>query len=224
MTDFLAIFDVDGTLIDSQAIIHASMTHAFETVEMPPPARETVLRMVGLSLPRIVEALAPGAPEAVQDRILSAYRLRFAEAMSVDTPPPTYPGVEAGIARLQAAGIALGLATGKSRRGVKRLIGHMAWEAVFATVQCADHHPSKPHPSMIRRALAETAMDEGQAAMVGDTTFDVEMAVAAGIPALGVSWGYHEADLLHRAGATEVIDTFPALVDRIIALAEERAG
>lgn len=221
MTDFLALFDVDGTLVDSQHIIHATMAQAFAAADRPAPERASVAMMVGLSLPRMVEALLPDANEAIWDRVVAEYRVRFAGAMRDGGEPPLYDGAAACLDRLEAAGITLGLATGKSQKGVDRMIRTHGWQDRFATVQCADHHPSKPHPSMIRRALLETASEPLAAVMIGDTSFDMEMAGAAGMPALGVSWGYHCADLLKQAGAADVMPDFDALAARVEAIAAE---
>lgn len=219
MSDFLAIFDVDGTLADSQHIIHDTMAKAFASVDRLAPERQTVARMVGLSLPRMVEALLPDANEAIWDLVTAEYRLNFAAAMESGGEAPLYDGAEACLDRLEAAGISLGIATGKSKRGLDRLISDRGWEGRFVTLQCADFHPSKPHPSMLRRALLEAALPDEAAVMVGDTSFDIEMARAAGLPALGVAWGYHTPEVLERAGADVVVPDFDKLADDIEARA-----
>ncbi|MEM9795553.1 MAG: HAD-IA family hydrolase [Pseudomonadota bacterium] len=215
MPDFLVLFDVDGTLVDSEAIIVDCMNAAFDVVSLPHPARRTVTSLVGLSLPRMVEALTPGADLEVQATITATYRVRFAEAVANGAEPPLYPGVPDGLAALRSAGFALGVATGKSRRGLDRVVKAYGWDDLFVTQQCADFHPSKPHPSMVRRALAETAIAEDRAVMVGDTIFDIEMANAADIPSIGVDWGYHEGERLSEAGAVAVVSDFESLVARI---------
>lgn len=211
MAEFLAIFDVDGTLVDSQHVIHATMAQAFAEAERDPPDRRTVTALVGLSLPRMVEALLPEVGEAEQDRVVAAYRLRFVEAMAEGGEPPLYEGAVACLDTLEAAGVTLALATGKSQRGLDRLLDTMGWHGRFSSVQCADHHPSKPHPSMIRRALAEAGVAAERSAMIGDTSFDMEMARAAGVAAFGVGWGYHDGEALRAAGAGTVFDDFAAL-------------
>lgn len=224
MSDFLALFDVDGTLADSQHVIHETMAKAFASVDRPAPERATVARMVGLSLPRMVEALLPDANEAVWDLVTAEYRLNFAAAMEAGGEAPLYDGAEACLTALESAGIALGLATGKSKRGLDRLIVDRGWEGRFATLQCADFHPSKPHPSMVRRALLETALEAHQAVVIGDTSFDIEMATASEVPAIGVGWGYHSAGVLRAAGAAEIATDFEGLTQMILQRAKASGG
>ncbi|PWJ18269.1 HAD-IA family hydrolase [Jannaschia seohaensis] len=216
MRDALAIFDVDGTLIDSGGIVVDTLTAAFEEAGASPPAPDAIRRGIGLSLSQMIATLADDLPESVFAEIVAGYRLRFAAAMEQGGEPPLYPGVEAGLARLAQAGLPLGIATGKSQRGLDRLIEAKGWQAMFASLQCADHHPSKPHPSMIRRALLETATEDGRAVMIGDSIYDMEMARAAEVHAIGVAWGYHSAEALSRAGAQTVFDDFDGLVDHLL--------
>jgi phosphoglycolate phosphatase len=114
--------------------------------------------------------------------------------------------------------IVLGIATGKARRGIDRLFEREGWADRFLTVQTADNHPSKPHPAMVRAAMAETGVGPARTVMVGDTTFDVEMALAAGVGALGVAWGYHPPEELREAGAHGVVEICEQLVADIDAL------
>ena len=216
---FLAVFDVDGTLVDSQGVIHDTMAAAFAAQGLPAPERRSVLALVGLSLPRMVEALLPGAPVETLDAVTAEYRLRYVAALEGGATPPLYDGAAAALDALEAAGATLGLATGKSLRGVRRFLAEQGWEGRFATVQCADHHPSKPNPSMLRTALRELDLAPGRAAMVGDTTFDMEMARGAGVAALGVDWGYHAADIMTAAGAEVVHGDWDAVVADILARA-----
>ena len=203
------IFDVDGTLVDSQGHIHAAMTAAFEGEGRVPPDRAAVRSVVGLSLPVAVGRLAGGpAPELVEG-YKTAYGALAATAGSAEAAP-LYPGARAAIEAVAARGFALGIATGKSRRGLRAVLATHGLEGVFETVQVADDHPSKPHPSMIRAAMAEAGSRE--AVMLGDTVFDVDMAVAARIPALGVAWGYHAPAALTDAGAVRVLGGFGELV------------
>ncbi|WP_281825816.1 HAD-IA family hydrolase [Jannaschia rubra] len=220
MPDFLAIFDVDGTLVDSQAIITATMTAAFQDARLDPPAPGDVLALVGISLPQMIGMLMPEADPRAQAEVTVNYRRIYNATVTADAAPVLYPGVEDGLRRLHAAGITLGIATGKSQRGLDRLVTAQGWAPMLATLQCADHHPSKPHPSMIDRALLETATKLDRAVMIGDTTFDMTMAGAAGIAAVGVDWGYHAVDLLAAAGARTIVSNFGDVVRTI----EEMAG
>ena len=216
----LVIFDVDGTLVDSQADIVAAMTIAFEAVGHPVPDRATILSIVGLSLDRAVLHLAPELPSESHAQMVEGYKEAYislrAKTGAADSSP-LYPGAREALDQLHAQeNILLGVATGKSRRGLDKLLeahdlGHM-----FVTQQVSDHHPSKPHPSMIETALSEAGVETDHAVMIGDTSFDMEMAKAAGVPGIGVSWGYH--DVTRLAAARQIVDRFselPAAIERV---------
>ena len=210
----LVIFDVDGTLVDSQGDIVGSMSRAFAALGKPAPARENVLSIVGLSLDVAMQRLAPEASLGEQIDLVDAYKqayqdLRAAKG-SVESSP-LYPGARQILDALRAQPFTLlGVATGKSRRGLDSLIAGHALEGYFVTEQVADHHPSKPHPSMIEAAKAETGVDAAQTVMIGDTSFDMSMARAAGVRGIGVSWGYHGREKL--ADAEIIIDRFEELL------------
>ncbi len=203
----LVIFDCDGTLVDSQHMIVAAMSDAFASEGLIAPERERVIGVVGLSLGIAVARLVPDGCELDHvDRLTEAYKAAFAERRRrPDHAEPLYPGVREALAKLSARDdVFLGIATGKSRRGVDAVLEREGLAKVFATIQTADTHPSKPHPSMIMSAMQETAALAEDTVMIGDTTFDMEMARGAGTTAIGVSWGYHPADALHAAGAHHV--------------------
>lgn len=211
----LVIFDVDGTLIDLQHHIHAAMTYAFEVVGREPLPMSEVLSIVGLSLPQAVARLAPDADAVVRDAIVAGYKDSFMKAR-VAGPAPLYAGARDCLDELaERPERLLGVATGKSRRGLDAMILHHGFAGRFVTRQVADDHPSKPHPSMLLTALAETGIDAPDAVMVGDTVFDIEMARAAGITSIGVSWGYHPVRALREAGATTVAEDFSTLTAMI---------
>jgi phosphoglycolate phosphatase len=214
----LVVFDVDGTLVDSQAHILASMARAFEGAGLAPPDRDATLAIVGLSLPVAMARLAPEAPDRV-DALVAGYKTAFAELRATGDPAavsPLYPGARACLERLAAEPwTLLGIATGKSRRGLDHLMELHDLRPFFQTVQVADDHPSKPHPSMLEACLSETGVSPARAAIVGDTSHDMEMARAAGICGIGVGWGYHAPDALRESGAHRVIDGFHALPDAL---------
>ena len=206
----LVVFDVDGTLVDSQGHIVASMADAFDEVGLAPPARSQILSIVGLSLPA---AMARLAPDADNDRMLQAYKDSYVAhraAHGSAASSPLYPGAWAALDRLSAApDVSLGIATGKSRRGLDMLLEAHDLKNMFVTEQVADFHPSKPHPAMLHTALDEVGVEADQAVMIGDTTFDMDMARAAGMPFIGVSWGYHPA--AHLTHAQAILDDFDGL-------------
>jgi phosphoglycolate phosphatase len=209
----LVIFDVDGTLVDSQGDIVAAMGRAFAAVDQPSPDRAQILSIVGLSLDVAMPWLAPELSQAAHDQMVAAYKSAYmhlrAEA-GVAQSSPLYPGARDVLAQLQRRDeVLLGVATGKSRRGLDKLLAGHGLEGLFLTQQVADHHPSKPHPSMILQAMADTGVAAKDTVMIGDTSFDMEMAAAAGVRGIGVSWGYHPRPELQAAAC--VIDDFAGL-------------
>lgn len=207
----LIVFDVDGTLVDSQAQILESMALAFRMAGLPMPAREVALSVVGLSLPEALARLMPEVPDADRARLLDAYRQGFA-AGRARALSPLYPGAREALEGLAARPeMMLGVATGKSRRGLTHLLVEHDLGRFFKTTQVADDHPSKPHPSMLEAAARETGVAAQVGVMIGDTTFDIEMGRAAGFRTIGVTWGYHDPDRLRAAGADCLIADFEAL-------------
>lgn len=224
----LVILDCDGTLVDSQNGICAAMEHAFGTLGLVAPTRAATLAIVGLSLPEAFAALAPEHDAATRARLVDIYKSAFVELKRIpEVHEPLFAGISAAIEHLSAReDVLLGIATGKSRRGIDRLFAREGWATRFHTLQTSDTHPSKPHPAMILAAMAEAGVEPDSTVMVGDTTFDVEMARAAGVGALGVAWGYHRPETLTAAGAYAVIEAGERLADAVDAFfaREERAA
>jgi len=220
----LAIFDVDGTLVDSRAMITASMQQAFDAEGLAVPSHQNMLSIVGLSLLDAMRTLVPEADAARHERLAAAYKQAFSANRSAGAhTEDLFEGAHALLAKLHARDdVLLGLATGKSRRGVAHLIEKHGFEGWFATVQTADDHPSKPHPSMIVAAMAETGLDPAAVIMIGDTSFDMAMARAAGASAAGVAWGNHPAVDLERAGAHMIARDFNELQAQLESLWQER--
>ncbi len=211
----LAVFDVDGTLSDSQHHIHAAMTQSFAVQGLAPPDLAAVRQVVGLSLPLALARLAPRADAALIDALVTGYKQSYFVARSAE-PAPLFPGAAATLRRLAGrGGIVLGIATGKSRRGLDALLAHFDLASLFVTRQVADDHPSKPHPAMLHAALAETGVAAADAVMIGDTTYDIEMAAAAGVASIGVTWGYHAPEVLTAAGARRLVADFAALEEAL---------
>ena len=212
MTVRLAVFDCDGTLVDGQADVCAAMDAAFAAAGLAPPPRHETRALVGLSLPEAMRRLRPaGEPdehEALAAHYRDAYRARRADGM-IDEP--LFDGVAALLERLAADGWLLGVATGKSDRGLAHCLATHGIAARFVTLQTADRHPSKPHPAMLEAAMAAVGAAPGDTVMIGDTAFDIAMAKAAGARAIGVGWGYHPAEELLAAGAEAVAESAAAL-------------
>jgi phosphoglycolate phosphatase len=206
----LAVFDCDGTLVDGQASICSAMESAFAQAGLPAPERSAVRRAVGLSLPQAVRRLLPEADGQVHRALTEAYKHAFRAAREAgELSEPLFEGVRPLLDRLREEGWQLGVATGKSDRGLGHCLAMHGLSGHFATLQTADRHPSKPHPAMLEHALFETSAEPALAVMIGDTVFDMQMAHSAGIRAIGVEWGYHDRHELQAAGA-EWVATSPA--------------
>lgn len=210
----LAVFDCDGTLIDSQVNILRAMRQSFANHRLDPPQDHAIRRIVGLSLVESMQMLLPDADAALHASLALDYKHAF-QRLRADKrldPEPLYPGVVDGLAELAARGWRLGVATGKSDRGLAFALAHHGIADRFVTLQTADRHPSKPHPAMLRAALAEAGAVPAHSAIIGDTVFDIAMGVTAGVRAIGVDWGYHDAAELLEAGAVTVAADFPAVI------------
>ncbi len=201
----LAVFDCDGTLVDGQAAVCEAMEAAFESAGLPPPARGAIRRIVGLSLPQAVRHLAPGASRHEQAVTVDGYKAAFRAAREQGRlEEPLFAGIAELLAELQERGWALAVATGKSDRGLHACLAAHGIRERFVSLQTADRHPSKPHPAMLEAALLEAGASAAHAVMIGDTSFDMAMARAAGVRSIGVAWGYHAPEELRAAGAEAV--------------------
>jgi phosphoglycolate phosphatase len=217
----LAIFDCDGTLVDSGATIHRALKTAFDThrLECPPPSISR--KVIGLSL---VEAMAMLAPEADHEALSRTYKDAFlAMRAGGQVEEPLFDGILPLLDALEADGWLLAIATGKSDRGLRHCLENHGIHARFVSLQTADRHPSKPHPGMALTAIAEAGSAPGLCVVIGDTSFDMGMARAAGAGAIGAAWGYHEADELRAGGAHGVADS-PAEVPGIARQWVEKAA
>ena len=217
----LAVFDVDGTLIDSEHNIITAMTQAWAHWELGVPNPADVRRIIGLSLVEACQVLLPWAPGNMHRAVAESYKEAFrALRLLPETEEPLFPGVRAALDELERAGWLLGLATGKSLRGVHSMLDRHDLHGRFVTIQTADDNPGKPNPAMLLRAAQETGIETANMIMIGDTAYDMQMACSAKVAGLGVSWGYHGIDELHGAGAAQVIDSFDnllAIADHLIA-------
>lgn len=219
----LVIFDVDGTLIDSQRGILAAMEGAFAGLGLACPPREAVLGIVGLSLPEAFAALCPERTGAERARLVEGYKTAFRrlrEGGGPEAEAPFYPGAREAIEALGARGHLLGIATGKARRGLAHMLETHGLAERFAATQTADDAPSKPAPGMVLNCLAATGVRAEDCVVVGDTEYDIRMARAAGVRALGAGWGYHPPPRLRAAGAETVLPGFAALEPALAALWE----
>jgi phosphoglycolate phosphatase len=215
----LAVFDCDGTLVDSQSTICLAMQRAFDVVGVAAPGDRSTRGIIGLSLPEALTVLYPGGTMQEHDAISEAYKAAFFDMRTQGLANhPLYDGIAEAIADLDQRGWLLGVATGKSDRGLKAILEHHGLHPRFVTLQTADRHPSKPHPSMVEQAMADAGATPTETAMIGDTSYDMLMAKAAGCAAIGVAWGYHNSEQLIEAGADVVAEHPSALVAILEAL------
>lgn len=201
----LAIFDCDGTLVDSGATIHTALRVSFEAngLEAPPPVVSR--RVIGLSLTEAMAALLPDADAARHHKLAEDYKQAFMGLrVAGRVEEPLFDGVLELLDALEHEGWLLAVATGKSDRGLRHCLEQHGIHARFMSLQTADRHPSKPHPSMVEQAIADAGATPETTFVVGDTSFDMAMAVNAGATGIGAGWGYHDAEDLLDAGAVAV--------------------
>lgn len=214
----LVVFDCDGTLVDSQHAIVAAMRIAFEEMGLDEPDPSSVRHVVGLTLEDAISRLLPRALPELHRQTAAAYRRAFQTLRSLpDHREPLFDGIRAVIDALADAGMLLGVATGKSRRGLIATLDRHGLGERFVTLQTVDDNPGKPAPNMLLRAMSEAGAEPGETVMVGDTIYDIEMARNAGTAAIGVAWGYHAAEEL-APYADAVAASPPALLTIIATL------
>ena len=209
----LIVFDCDGTLVDSQQLIVEAARQTLLAHELEPVEANAVRAVIGLSLELALAQLVPDADERMLISLVASYRANWRLLRSQGVLEPLFPRTREVLDMLGRNGHLLGVATGKSRSGLLEVLDHHGLTALFVSFQTADRHPSKPHPSMLEEAMRETGSAPAETLMVGDTSFDMEMARAAGARAIGVAWGYHPPELLEAAGAELILGDFDQLLD-----------
>ncbi|MEL7110548.1 MAG: HAD-IA family hydrolase [Pseudomonadota bacterium] len=214
----LAIWDLDGTIVDSRQIIQNAMVRAFEANDLAPPDYDDTRKVVGLGLAEACESLAPGLSPEKLPGLVESYRNAFVEIRAEgDGFEPLYYGAKATVERLANEGWLLAIATGKARRGIQAFYEQHQMQALFDTSWCADDGPGKPHPFMCEQAMAALGAEPQKTLIIGDAVHDMRMGLNAGIHTLGVSWGFGAADELEAVGAHEVhhdFETLNASLDR----------
>ena len=208
----LAIWDMDGTIVDSREVIQTAMVRSFETVGLTPPAYDATRKTIGLGLHEACQILAPEASADKLAELVDTYRHAFvalrAEGEGFE---PLYEGAREAIERLADEGWLLAIATGKARRGIDAFFDQHAMRHLFETTWCADDGPGKPHPFMCDEAMKAVGAEPHQSLIIGDAIHDIRMGLNAGIHTLGVSWGFGEAQELSDVGAHEVHHDFTTL-------------
>ena len=216
----LILFDCDGTLVDSGTHIVGAMQAAFTHHGLTPPDADAVRGIIGLSLPFAIAALHADDP-AVHDELVEAYKTIYRDAATKEAAmEPLYPGVNAMLDAVSGEATLLGVATGKSRNGLNRIIRQHGMDGRFVTTKTADDAASKPSPDMVLQALGETGCEAARTVVVGDSAFDMQMARAAGAFAVGVSWGYQPPERLADAGAHAIaagMADLPGVIAELVA-------
>jgi phosphoglycolate phosphatase len=221
----LAIFDCDGTLVDSGGNIHAALSDAFHEHGFDVPPSHVSRKVIGLSLVEAMAALLPDADHAKHLVLAESYKRHFQRArFEGRVEEPLFKGIPELLDELEAAGWLLAVATGKSDRGLSLCLDCHGYAERFVSLQTADRHPSKPHPSMVEQAMAETGAARETTVVIGDTAFDMGMAVNAGVTGIGAGWGYHDAAELIAAGAVAVADAPLDVLAHLRGQAERRYG
>lgn len=217
----LVIFDMDGTLVDSVALTVEAATVAFEALGQAVPDDALIRSVSGLNLHVGVSRLAPDADEAMIEALGKRYRQEYHDRVSANLREPLFPGTVEVLEALSARDDTfLALATGKELHGATRVLSTHNILPLFSSLQTPDNNMSKPHPEMIHTAMAAVGAKPTQTVMIGDTSHDIKMAVAAKVPSIGVSWGYHAVDELNDAGANAIIDDYSQLIGVIDAMLE----
>ena len=209
----LFIFDCDGTLVDSQQRIVNSMAIAAEKLGVPLPPAEAVRASVGLSLDAAARHLFPERSEDEQAALVENYRHAFHELSSSEGPEPLFPGCREALEAFVSPQELLAIATGKSRRGLLRVLEQHGLRDRFVDMATADDGPSKPNPTSLLDMLDRCGARPEEAVIIGDTSFDMELGCNAGVRRIGVSWGYHPRERLSEAGAERIAAHFGEIPD-----------
>jgi len=207
----LIVFDWDGTLMDSEARIVDCIQGAFADAGRPPPSREAARDIIGLGLAEAMACLWSDAQPEQRSRVAERYRARFLGAHEM--PTPLFTGARETLDRLTERGYLLAVATGKSRQGLERSLQETGLGDRFHATRCADETLSKPHPQMLLELMDELGVRAAETLMVGDTEYDMQMALNAGAGALGVCHGVHAPARLFAQGALDCLDSLLEIPD-----------
>jgi len=204
----LIVFDWDGTLMDSTAIIAGSIQAACRDLDLPIPSDAAARHVIGMGLEDALRHAVPDAPESMYEPLVGRYRHHF---LGQDDAIPLFAGVRETIAELYAAGYWLAVATGKSRSGLDRALKTTDLTQYFHATRTADQTYSKPHPAMLLEIMDELGLEPARVLMVGDTTHDLQMAINAGVDALAMTYGAHPVEQLRALQPLALQDDFVGL-------------
>ena len=210
----LIVFDWDGTLMDSTSTIVYSIQGACRDLGLAVPADYAARHIIGLGLNEAIAHLLPQLPQAEYSHLIQRYRYYY---LGKDHEIPLFAGADNVVRDLRAAGFLLGVATGKGRHGLDRVLDQTGLRPYFHATRCADECFSKPHPEMLEQIMEELGMARERTLMIGDTSHDLLMAQNAGVASLAVSYGAHtRADLLTYA-PLECVDTIQEMETWLLA-------
>lgn len=207
----LLIFDWDGTLSDSTGKITSAMQMAAEDLGWEIPEDHEVHNIIGLGLPEAIASLFPERAEIERQRLRERYAAHYVE-LDQQSPSALFPAVQETLEHLRSEGHRLTVATGKSRRGLDRILTGLGMSSFFHATRCADETASKPHPLMLEQLLTEFSVPSVEAVMVGDTEYDMAMARTIDMPRIAVSYGAHHVDRLHPYEPELCMDRFDELL------------
>lgn len=204
----LIVFDWDGTVMDSTAVIATSIQSACRDLDLPVPSDDAARHVIGMGLVEALRYAVPAAPEALYEPLADRYRHYF---LAQDQTIPLFSGARETIVALHEAGHTLAVATGKSRKGLDRVMDSSGLRPYFMATRTADETFSKPHPAMLLELMDELGMPPQQVLMIGDTTHDLQMAINAGVDAVGVTHGAHPEQQLRALNPRALLDDFHQL-------------
>ncbi len=206
----LIIFDWDGTLMDSESKIVNCFRKAAADVEISYPGDAAVRNIIGLGLKEALDVLLPDFDESIRMQVVDRYREHFLYLDETDMP--LFAGVEEGLMQLRQHDYSLAIATGKARIGLDKVLEHTQLGEYFIASRCADEAISKPHPRMVLDILEETGITADKAVVVGDTSYDIQMAHSANTDALAVCYGVHHRDDLKAEQPLDCVDDFNSVI------------
>lgn len=204
----LIVFDWDGTVMDSTAIIAGSIQSACRDLKLPVPDDATARHVIGLGLLQALRYAVPDAPEEMYEPLTQRYRHHF---LSQNEAIPLFDQARETIVELHGAGYQLAVATGKNRNGLDHALQSTNMGEYFHATRTADRTFSKPHPAMLLEIMDELDVAPDRTLMIGDTTHDLQMAINAGVDAVGVTHGAHPEDQLRELKPLALLDDFVEL-------------
>lgn len=210
----LIVFDWDGTLMDSTAVIAGSIQAACKDLGLTVPSGQAARYIIGLGLNEAIAHLLPSLPDVDYPKLVERYRHYF---LSRDADIPLFEGAERIVRDLHQAGFLLGIATGKGRHGLDRVLEQTGLRECFHETRCADECFSKPHPEMLHQLIGALGATSQRTLMIGDTSHDLLMAQNAGVAALAVSYGAHTRSDLLRLAPLACLDSIEDLEQWLLA-------